>query len=292
MKPFLLCTLGALMLTSATVEAQNARPDRSDRSAQRQQNNSTLTPEQRQQNFQARIQERMQAMTPEQRAAVQERINQRLQDAGVDTNDPAAVQKAMSDMMNGQNGGRGNRSERAAADAMKQMMNAAGIADFDTQDAIVAYVAEQNKARATLLQLAQTAATALQSPVVAPVNVADTGIEAAADSKVATTFKAYEIAAQAENDRQTKALADLDAKIHYTTTPRIKAFLTLVGILNNDVLAIGGPAAVFSPAQSQNGRGGWNGGQGQGGWNGGQGQGGWNGGQGRGQGGGTGSGNG
>lgn len=279
MKPFLFCTLSAVLLTSATVEAQNARPDRSDRSAQRQQNNSNLTPEQQQANRSTRMQERIKAMTPDQRAAFQERMNQRLKDAGVDPNDPNAVQKAMA---SGAMGGRGGgRSARAAADAMKQMMEAAGISDFDVQDAIVAYVSEQNKARVTLLQLAQTAATALQAPIVAPVNVADNGAVEAADSKVATTFKAYENAVQAENERQTKALADLDTKVHYSTTPRIKSFLTLVGILNNDVLAIGGPAAIFAPTQQQNGmtQTGMNG-QGQGGWNGGQGQGDWNGGQG------------
>ena len=291
MKKILYCALGAILMTGMTAQTQNSRPNRDARSDQRQQGNENLTPEQRAQNFQARLQERMQSMTPEQRAAIQERINQRLKDSGIDPNDPNALQKAQDAGLLGQGGqgggGRGGRGARAAADAMKQMMEAAGIADFDTQDAIVAYVAEQNKARVTLLQLAQTAATALQVPVVAPVNVADNGAVEAADSKVATTFKAYENAAQAENDRQTKALADLDAKIHYSTTPRIKAFLTLVGILNNDVLAIGGPTAVFAPAQSQNGQGGWNGGQGQGGWNGGQGQGngGWNGGNGRGNGG-------
>ncbi len=289
MNKILYCALGALLMTGLTAQAQNARPNRDARQDQRQQGNENLTPEQRAQNFQARLQERMQSMTPEQRAAVQQVINQRLQQAGIDPNDPNALQKAQDAGLMGQagqtgqggGGGRGGRNSRNTADAMKQMMNAAGIADFDVQDAIVAYVAEQNKARVTLLQLAQTAATALQAPVVAPANVADTGIEAAADSKVATTFAAYENAVQAENDRQTKALKDLDSKIHYSTTPRIKAFLTLVGILNNDVLAIGGPTAVFSPAQSQNGQGGWNGGQAQG-------QGGRNGGQGRGRGGGNG----
>ena len=265
MKKILYCALGAILMTGLTAQAQNTRPNRDARRDQRQQGNDNLTPEQRAQNFQARMQERLQSMTPEQRAAIQERIGQRLQQAGIDPNDPNALQKAMDAGLmggqGGQGGGRGNRSELAAADAMKQMMNAAGITDFDTQDAIVAYVAAQNKARVTLLQLAQTAATALQAPVVAPANVADDGVRKTADAQVATTFQAYETAVQAENDRQTKALTDLDAKIHYSTTPRVKAFLTLVGILDNDVLAIGGPTAVFT--QSRNGM------QGQGGWNGG-----------------------
>ena len=290
MKPLILCTIGALLLANVAAEAQNARPDRADRREQRQQNNDNLTPEQRAQNFQTRMQERMQSMTPEQRQRVQERIaefQQKMTDAGIDPNDPNAWQKARDAGLmgqgggqNGQNGGRGgrgNRAERAASEAMKQMMEAAGITDFDVQDAIVAYVAEQNKARATLFQLAQTAATALQAPVVAPVNVADTNIEATADTKVATTFSAYETAVAAENERQEKALKELDAKIKYSTTPRIKAFLTLVGILNNDVLAIGGPTAVFSAPQQMGGRNaGMNGQQQAGNWNGQQ-RGNWNG---------------
>ncbi len=281
MKTLLYCALGAILTTSVVADAQNARPPREDRRAQRQQGNENLTPEQRVQNFQSRMQERMQSMTPEQRQRVQERIaefQQKMTDAGIDPNDPNAWQKARDAGLmgqgggqNGQNGGRGgrgNRAERASAEAMKQMMEAAGITDFDVQDAIVAYVAEQNKARATLFQLAQTAATALQAPVVAPINVADTNIEATADTKVATTFKAYETAVAAENDRQEKALKELDAKINYSTTPRVKAFLTLVGILNNDVLAIGGPAAVFSAPQRGGGRNaGMNGQGGQGGQN-------------------------
>ena len=262
----------ALTATTNTAFAQRERASRDERRQQRQQENANLSPEQRQQNFQSRMQERMKSMTPEQRAAIQERINQRLQEAGIDPNDPNAMQKAMDAGLmggqNGQNGGRGGRNARAAADAMKQMMEAAGITDFDVQDAIVAYVAEQNTARATLFQLAQAAATALQAPVVAPINAAVTDVESPADAKVATTFKAYEDAVRAENDRQDKALKALDAKIKYSTTPRIKAFLTLVGILNNDVLAIGGPTAVFGAPQQQGARNtGGNGRGQQGGWN-------------------------
>lgn len=270
MKTIFYCALGAMLIANVSADAQNARPPREDRTAQRQQGNENLTPEQQQANRAARMQERMQSMTPEQRQKMQERIagfQQKMQDAGIDPNDPNAMQKARDAGLMGQGGGQGGgRGGRASSDAMKQMMEAAGISDFDVQDAVIAYVAEQNKARATLLQLAQTAATALQAPVAQPLNAADTGAADTADAKVATTFGAYETAVKAENDRQIEALKALDAKINYSGTPRIKAFLTLVGILNNDVLAIGGPAAVFTPAQPQgaNGQGNWNGGQGGG----------------------------
>ena len=273
MKTLLYCALGALLTTSVAVEAQNARPDRADRRADRKQGNENLSPEQRSQNFQSRMQERMKSMTPEQRQRMQERMaemQQKMQDAGIDPNDPNAWQKARdAGVMGGQGGGRGGR---AATDAMRQMMEAAGITDFDVQDAIIAYVNEQNRARATLLQLAQKAGAALQAPVVQPLNVADEGLVKAADERVTTTFSAYETAAKAESERQEKALKELDAKINYSGTPRIKAFLTLVGILNNDILALGGPAAIFVIPQNgdQNGmmQTGMNGqGGGRGNWN-------------------------
>ena len=136
---------------------------------------------------------------------------------------------------------------------MRQMMIAAGITDKDVQDAVIAYVSDSNKAKANLFQLAQTAAQALQTPLVLPKPSTDGGEgnadkATAVNAKVATTFAAYQTAAAAEKARQTKALADLDAKIHYSTTPRYKSFLTLVGILDNDTLALGGPAAIFAPA--------------------------------------------
>ncbi len=272
--PSLLALTGLIFLGSSQVaQAQREAPSRSDKRAERQQSNETLSPEQQQANRAARMQERMKSMTPEQRQRMQERMaefQQKMTDAGIDPNDPEAMQKARNAGLMGNRGGQGGgRGNRASNDAMKQMMEAAGITDFDVQDAIVAYVAEQNKARATLFQLAQTAATALQAPVVQPINAADTGAVSTADAKVATTFGAYETAVKAENDRQTKALKALDAKINYSGTPRIKAFLTLVGILNNDVLAIGGPAAIFAAPQQAGARdAGMDGeGQQQGNWN-------------------------
>ena len=275
MKKLLILSAFALIAVPQVVHAQREAPTRQERREQRQQSTENLSPEERRQVWQNRIQERMKTMTPEQRQQMQERIaefQKKMTDAGIDINDPDAMKKArdagLFKGMGGPNGQGGGRGGRAQNDAMKQMMEAAGITDFDVQDAIVAYVAEQNKARATLFQLAQTAATALQAPVVAPINAADTGASEAADSKVATTFMAYENAVKAENERQATALKALDAKINYSGTPRIKAFLTLVGILNNDVLAIGGPAAIFTAPQQPGAMNTGMGGQPQqGGWN-------------------------
>ena len=265
-KPILLLLAGVLLAGVTNVaHAQRERPSRDERRETFANQLESMTPQQRIQFFENRFNERLQTASPEQRErmmAMRAQFEQRIKDAGVDLNSPDAwnqIQKSgvlqgMADQL-GQNdgrGGRGNRTERAAADAMKQMMEAAGITNFDIQDAVIAYVNEQNKARVTLLQLAQTTARALQEPVVEPINAADTNVRETANDKVATSFSAYETAVQAENERQQKALEELDEKIHYSTTPRIKAFLTLVGILNNDVLAIGGPTAIFTTPR-QNG---------------------------------------
>ena len=254
-KPILLLVAGVLLASISNVaHAQRERPDRQERRETFRNQLQAMTPQQRVQFFENRFNEAMKSASPEQRdrmMAMRAQIEKRIKDAGIDINDPNAWQKMQqAGIFNGiggqgaQNGGNGG-AERAAADAMRQMMNAAGITDFDVQDAVIAYVAEQNKARVTLLQLAQKAASALQTPAVQPVGATDTNAKESVDTKVATTFADYETAVKAENDRQEKALKDLDAKINYSGTPRIKSFLTLVGILNNDVLAIGGPAAVF-----------------------------------------------
>ena len=263
-KHHLILAAGLVLASSGwqVAHAQREAISRDDRRAQRQTQMQNMTPQQRLEYFNNRFNERLKSATPEQRQqmlAMRAQVEQKMKDAGISPTDPDAWQKMQNAGVlngiggqNGQNGG-GNR----AADAMKQMMNAAGISNFDIQDAIVTYVNEQNKARVTLLQLAQTTARALQEPVVEPINAdanaADTNVRDTANDKVATAFDAYETAVQAENDRQAEALKTLDAKIHYSTTPRIKAFLTLVGILNNDALAIGGPAAIFAPAPAQNG---------------------------------------
>lgn len=249
-RPLLLAATGLMMLSSVpAAHAQREAPSRADRRAERKQANETLTPEQQQANRAARMQERLKSMTPEQRTAFAARraeMQQKLKDAGIDPNDPQAWQKARAAGIMGNGGG-----NRAAADAMRQMMIAAGITDKDTQDAVIAYVSEGNKAKASLFQLAQSAAQALQTPATQTVADGDNGAaNGDADAKVATTFDAYQTAAAAERERQTKALADLDAKIHYSTTPRLKSFLTLVGILDNDTLALGGPAAIFVAPQA------------------------------------------
>ena len=253
-RSFVVAATGLTLLGSHAAHAQREAPTRADRRAERQQANETLTPEQQQANRAARMQERMKSMTPEQRAQVQARIaefQQKMTDAGIDPNAPDALQKARdAGLLNGLGGGQagnGRGGARAAANGMKQIMESAGIVDFDTQEAIIAYVAEQNKARLTLLDLAKKAGAALQVPVVQTVD-AQPGGKDAADATVVETFGAYQAAVDAENVRQETALKALDEKIHYTTKPRLRAFLTLVGILDNDVLAIGGPAAVFAPA--------------------------------------------
>ena len=242
---FLLC--GALAVCGPVL-AQREAPTRQERRDSRREQIQNMTPEERHQFFENRFNERLKTATPEERErmlAFRADIQQKMKDAGIDANDPNAWQK-MRDAGLLQN--MGNRGNRAADDAMRQMMIAAGITDKEVQDAVIAYVKEQNQARAGLFQLAQTAAQALQTPLILPIDQAPVDVEAV-NAKVATTFDAYQSAAAAETARQKVALKALDEKINYSGTPRLKSFLTLVGILDNDVLAIGGPAALFASPQ-------------------------------------------
>ena len=245
----LACALAATGFAGNCAFAQREAPTRADKRAERQQINENLTPEEQQAARAARWQARLNSMTPEQRTRFEARraeMQQKMKDAGIDPNDPNAWQKAREAGIMGNRGGGNNR---AAEDAMRQMMIAAGITEKEVQDAVIAYVGEQNRARAGLFQLAQTAAQALQTPLVLPIDQGEVDKEAV-NAKVATTFDAYQTAAAAEKARETQALADLDAKINYSTTPRLKSFLTLVGILDNEVLALGGPAALFAAPQN------------------------------------------
>ena len=275
-KHHLILAAGFVLASSGwqVAHAQREAISRDDRRAQRQTQMENMTPQQRLEFFNNRFNERLKSATPEQRQQMLDmraQVEQKMKEAGISPTDPDVWQKMQqSGVLNGIGEQNGNNAggNRAAADAMKQMMEAAGISNFDIQDAVIAYVNEQNKARVTLLQLAQATGRALQEPVVEPINAADTDVRGTANDKVATSFGAYETAVQAENERQEKALKELDEKIHYSTTPRIKAFLTLVGILNNDVLAIGGPTAIFStPRQNSDPRQAGMDNRGQGNWN-------------------------
>jgi len=272
----LIATFGFVSIAHAQREA----PSREDRRAARREQVGQMSDEQRQQYFQQRMAARMQNMTPEQRAQWQERMQQGQQNGG-------------GQNWGGQNGdaagadGQGDPQQGAAtakANQMRAAMIAAGITETPVQDDIIAFILQQEKVRASLLQVAQTAAQALIKPTVpegTPPVVETAAVEgqpaapAAIDIKVANaeverTIGDYESALETEKDRYATDLKDLDQKVSYSTTPRIKSFLSLIGVLNFESYALGGPSVIFAAAAPQ--RGGRNRGGAQGQNGGGQGQ--------------------
>lgn len=244
----------ALALCAGTVQtsfaqrtADDKQQNRTEQRAARQQAFQNMTPEQRQQFFQQRMQQRQQqmqqqwnAMTPEQRQQFTQQMEQRA--------DQRADQQVASEMQ------------------------AAGITDPETMDAIKQFVADQRTARKPLLAMAKKIATSL-------------GVKTTADEATTASLADFRKAVAADQARYDKALKDLDAKIGYSTNPKLEAFLTLIGVLGNESSAVGGANAIFPNPMGGFGRGGFGGGGFGGGGNGGPG-GGFGGGNGGGPGGG------
>lgn len=324
MKQKNLFVLGILAMTGVTqvAHAQRERQDRADTREQRQQQMQNMTPEQRQQYFQQRWQERYNNATPEVKARMDEQraqMQQRMKDAGIDPNAPDAMQQAMQKGIFGGMGGGGNFGGRGGRgggqmtpeqrdEARRALMTASDIKDKEIQDAVINFLNEREKARADLLTLARAAASALTVQAATPddqqaapagqlaadakpaamdgdANAAkvvqtaagdDGGIpdmaadKAKREAKVVDTYEAYEKALAEDRVSYAAGLKDLDTKVHYSTNPRIKAFLALTGVLEYDPLSFGGVAAIFNSNNNQQGGNRGPGGPGQGPDNGGQ----------------------
>lgn len=246
MKRYSLLALSGLMLAGnlPSAHAQRAPQSRDDRREGRQQANENLTPEQRAQNADARFEERLRNATPEQRQRMEEgraRMQQRMREQGLDPNDPNAMQQ----MGRGERGG-GMSNDPAAREAQwRRLMAASGITEKNTQDDLLAFIRAEEKAREPLLVLARATVATL-----APAGGAGAVLTNAApadETQVTSALEAYQAALAADKTRHEKALQDLDVTVGYSTTPRIKAFLTLVGMLGTDSLALGDPMTIFFP---------------------------------------------
>lgn len=264
MKKHLLLTLGGLMLAGnlPLAHAQRAPQTRDDRREGRQQANENLTPEQRQENFEARFEERLRNATPEQRQRMEEgraRMQERMREQGLDPNDPNAMQQ----MFRGGRGG-GMSTDPAAREAQwRRLMVAAGITDKNTQDDLLVFIKAEEKAREPLLALAR-ATVATLAPARGAGGAVLTNAAPADEAKVTSALEAYQAALAADKTRHEKALQDLDVTVGYSTTPRIQAFLTLVGMLGTDSLALGDPMTIFfPPSAADNARGAGGAGRGQ-----------------------------
>lgn len=235
--------LTTLSLGSAAF-AQREVPDRGARRDQRRAALQNMTPQQRTQWFQNRWQERYNAATPEQKAQMDARraeMASAMKAQGLDPNDPNA------------RGKNGRPADREAQ--MRAMMNASGISDKAVQDPIIAFALTRERERQPVVVLARDVAASLRTSAPATTPVADNGAPTttpASDETIAQKFTAYQQALDADKTLAANELAALDKQVSFSTNPRLKAFLSLVGLLDSDSFALGGPATIFAPQRPQN----------------------------------------
>ena len=213
-----------------------------------------MTPQQRTQWMQNRWQERYNAATPEQKAQMDARraeMTNAMKAQGLDPNNPEAMAQFMQ---NGQNrNGRGAAGGTDREAQMRAMMSASGLTDKAVQDPIVAFVFTRDRARRPLLAMARDVAASLRTPVPATTPVGDNGAATpASDEAIAQKLVAYQEALDKDKVLAADELVALDKQVSYSTNPRLKAFMSLVGLLNPDSLALGGAASIFAPERAQN----------------------------------------
>jgi hypothetical protein len=207
-------TLAASGLMISTALAQRPAETKQEKRQERRETLQQMTPEERQKYFQERMQQRMQTMTPEQRAAFQERMQQRMQQG-----------------QGGPGGGQQNPE-----DAQRRLLNSAGVTDKATQDVIIAFAAERAAARQPVLTIARELSAALAD---------QTGTPEEQSTRQAEIFGRLQAAAATYKTTHEAALGALDAKINYTTNPRLRSVLTLIGLLGNESELAGGFVAIF-----------------------------------------------
>lgn len=216
-------------------EAQRAEPNRGERREERREAIRKMTPEQREKYFQQRQNERLKQMTPDQRKQWDQRrqeMQQRMQEQMLQNLTPAQRQDLIERLQQGKGAGAAQEPEQSVEDAQRALLNSGGITDRTVQDAIIAFVAEQNKAREPLSAQARKLSSALADP-------ATTGDQATA------LLKEFRAVSTAHKERYKEALAQLDARISYSTDARLESMLTLVGILGDEAYAAGGFPAIF-----------------------------------------------
>lgn len=152
--------------------------------------------------------ERLQNMSPEEREAFRNQRRARRQ--------------------NGQGGQDGQNAEKRG----RKLMSDAGFVDASIQDAIVAFMEEQKQARRPLMEMAQRIAAQLRDETVSP-------------TQISASLAQLRKASSDDKARYEKALDALDAKINFSTNPRLEAFLTLIGVMGDEASALGNRNAIF-----------------------------------------------
>ncbi len=201
----LLLLIIATSISVPAAFAQREAPDRQENREERRRRMQDLTPEQRQQ----RMQERLNTMTPEQRQRFEERRNQ------------------MQQMQ---------RQEQLASvsgeDRQKYLMSSAGVEDPPQQNTIIAFVMEQAARRQTVTEAATQLSAVLADKAASPEAVS------AALARLSTASKEFRTWKEG-------ALKTLDAKVDYSNDPRLKSLLVLVGIVGDEAADAGGFNAIF-----------------------------------------------
>jgi hypothetical protein len=113
-------------------------------------------------------------------------------------------------------------------DRLRAVMTDNGVTDTATQDAVLAYLANDLQARNPLRQMGIKLQRALSDKDVS-------------DDQIKGMIADYQNAQALENQRRTKAQSDLDTQIHYTQNPRLEGLLMLMGVLGDGPPLMEGP---------------------------------------------------
>lgn len=136
---------------------------------------------------------------------------------------------------------------------LRQAMLASGVTDTTAQSAVIDYIASVDQSKTTLREMARALSASL-------VKTNTT------DAEISTSLTAYRAAVAAARTKQAADLAALNTTTKYSTSPRVEALLTLLGVLGPETSELGGIGEIFpdSPYGMRGGFGGGRGGQGGG----------------------------
>ena len=154
----------------------------------------------------------------------------------------------------GGNGGGQNLTPEQRQQAMEQRrdeslhsnLTTAGFTDKTLQDAVVAYVDAYEKAKQPLRDQGAKVVAALRD-------------KAATDAQLTTALADFRTAAATLLGQRKVAQADLDTKIGYTKTPRLEAYLTMIGVLGDEASLLGQIGGGGRGGAGRGGNGGFNG---------------------------------
>ncbi len=170
---------------------------------------TTTTPDARDQYFRNRIKERLNSMTPEERAKWE--ANRTMRESFLRQQQIAGV---------------------SGEDRQRYLMTSAGLTDTTVQNTIIAFAIEQAQKRKPVTDEGRRYSMLLAD--------ADT-----TGSSFNAQFTKLQTAAREFRAWKEDALKELDAKVKYSSNPRLYALLVLVGILGDEGSDAGGFNAMF-----------------------------------------------